>query len=430
MINSQPQLDMEHTTAAMKSRKITYILLHFPYLTETFVAEEMYAIQEKGVNVQIVSLLQPGSGPIQSVSHSLLPNCWYAPGLASLQLWRSQVVVFMRSPILYLKLLWTLLSQPYPHEALFLFAKRVLIFTKAVSTSEYLRDQEIDLLHTHFAWLPGAATWIVARLLGIPFTVTAHAYDIYAKSELLKLVVAEADHVFTISEYNRRVIDEKCNCPQGHVSVLRCGIDYDKVTGAWKKADPSAGDSRVRVMSVGSLNEKKGHEYLIEACALLAERNVSVSCSIFGGGERKGELQDKIDGLGVGEFVRLLGPTPQEEIMVAFAEHDIFALAAVIAKNGDRDGIPVVLMEAGAYGLPLVSTVVSGIPELVQHGRTGLVVPERDAHALADALQQLALDPALRRRLGVTASKTVRDSYNIERNAEQFIDSLDLVLKV
>lgn len=412
----------------MKYPKIAYILLHFPYLTETFVAEEMDAVKRRGIDLQIVSLLEPGSGPMQSVSKALLPDCWYAPGLTSMRLWGVQFVAFLRAPLLYMRLLWTLLAQPNPGGLFGSVAKRVVIFMKAVATAEHLRGQGIELLHTHFAWLPGAATWIVARLLGIPFTVTTHAYDIYAKSELLDLVVTQADHVFTISQYNRNVIEEKCNCDPGHVSILRCGIRYDKMNTGTHVDRSKTDNSSIRIISVGSLNDKKGHDYLIEACALLVEQNLPVTCSIFGGGRRFDELQNKIADLGVEKQVRLLGPKPQEDIVDAFQQHDIFVLAAVVAANGDRDGIPVVLMEAGAYGMPLISTNVSGIPELVQHERTGLVVPERDPGALADAIQRLAADPALRHRLGQRASALVHDEYDIDRNAEIFTRAIESVL--
>ena len=408
--------------------KIAYILLHFPYLTETFVAEEMDAVKRRGIDLQIVSLLEPGSGPIQSVSKALMPDCWYAPGLTSVRLWGVQFVVFLRAPALYIRLLWTLLAQPHQGRPFGSLAKRVVIFLKAVATAEHLRGQGIELLHTHFAWLSGAATWVTARLLGLPFTVTTHAYDIYAKSELLDLVVTQADHVFTISEYNRNVIEEKCNCTPGHVSVLRCGIRYDKMKTGAQVDRARADSSSIRIMSVGSLNDKKGHDYLIEACALLAKRELSLTCSIFGDGRRYDELQSKIVDLGIEKQVHLLGPKPQEEIVDAFHQHDIFVLAAVVAANGDRDGIPVVLMEAGAFGLPLISTNVSGIPELVQHERTGLIVPERDPSALADAIQRLATDPALRRRLGERASALVHEEYEIDHNAESFTRSIESVL--
>jgi glycosyltransferase involved in cell wall biosynthesis len=168
---------------------------------------------------------------------------------------------------------------------------------------------------------------------------------------------------------------------------------------------------------VGALQAKKGHAYLIAACHLLKERGLGFNCTIIGGGPTEAALRQQIQASGLQDRVELLGARSHPEIIAAYRQHDLFVLASVVAPGGDRDGIPVVLMEAGKAGLPLISTRVSGIPELVRHNQTGWLVPPGDTAALADAIAALAANPAMRARLGKNARALVEAQFNIESNA-------------
>jgi glycosyltransferase involved in cell wall biosynthesis len=297
-------------------------------------------------------------------------------------------------------------------------AKRVVIFLKAVAVARLLQEEDVELLHAHFAWLSGAAAWICSSLLEVPFTVTVHAFDVYASTDLLPLVTSRAAHVIAISEYNLQHLVSRGLRQEGSVSVVHCGVDMHNFADCLPSVDGRR-DGVVRILCVGSLNAKKGHDYLIRACRVLKERGLSFSCTIIGGGVREAKIRDEIASYGVQEQVTLRGPCTQPEVIDALHEHDVFVLASVVAPNGDRDGIPVVLMEAGAAGLPVVSTHVSGIPELVRHGQTGWLVPPGDEHALADAIATLAGNPALRRRLGRNARAVVEAEFNIEASASR-----------
>jgi colanic acid/amylovoran biosynthesis glycosyltransferase len=406
----------------MTQLRVVYLLLHFPYLTETFVAEEIQAVQAQGVDVQIVSLLGPDAGQPQPLSERLLPRCWYAPSLTAWSLWRAQFYFLSKQPRLYLSLLVTLLSRPYPNQPLSLFAKRLVIFLKAVAVAARLRDDPVNLFHAHFAWLPGAAAWVCARLLQRPFSVTAHAYDLFASADLLNLVAQEADQVVAISEYNRHFISKTTGRPREAIAVIRCGIDLGNFAGIQPVAHTQEAGDRLRLIAVGSLNHKKGHEVLIEACQLLKERQIPFVCNIIGRGEGEARLAELISRLGLQQHVYLRGALPNPAILAEYGRHDLFVLASVVAPNGDRDGIPVVMMEAGACGLPLVSTAVSGIPELVRHGKTGLLAPPEDARSLADAITTLAANPLLRQELGEAARALVQEEYNIAINAQRLVE--------
>jgi colanic acid/amylovoran biosynthesis glycosyltransferase len=401
--------------AAMRPLKVAYLLLYFPKLTETFVATEIESIRSRNIDVRIISLLSAGSGPVQSLSQKLLQYTWYAPSVLNWALWRAQVYFLFKSSWLYMSLLATLLTQPCPKRPLTLFLKRLVIFLKAVSVAHYLQGTGIDLLHSHFAWLPGAATWICARLLGIPFTVTVHAYDIYSsKNDLLPLISRQAAHVVAISEFNRQHVACLGTCGPEQISVIHCGLNLSLFHPQLERGLDQPIGSVLRILSVGSLVAKKGHLTLIRACYLLRERGSKFSCTIIGGGPEDFALRQQIEGYGLQLHVRLLGACSHPEIMAAYDEHDLFVLACTVAPDGDRDGIPVALMEAGKKGLPLVSTAISGIPELVRDGETGILVPPDDAIALGDTIARLAADPALRARLGRNARELVETEFSIE----------------
>lgn len=400
-----------------RSLNVAYVLLHFPYLTETFIAEEIQAILSHGIHVQIVSLLKPGPGPAYPLSQELLCYARYAPGLMTFALWKAQLYFLYRSSRVYFDLLVTLLRSPCPKQPLMLFAKRMMIFLKAVAVAYQLKDSGVHLLHSHFAWLSGAAAWICARLLGLPFTVTAHAYDIYASTDLLGLVMGQAAQVVTISEYNRRWMAGMGLRQAESISVIHCGVNLKQFEYQPRMQARRPASGPLRILSVGSLVAKKGHSHLIEACKLLRQQELDFTCTIIGDGIEESRLHEQIALCGLQNQVKLLGARSHPEVVAAYRQHDLFVLASIVTPNGDRDGIPVVMMEAGALGSPLISTQVSGIPELVRHNETGWLVPPGDVVALAESIATLAANPALRIQLGQNARALVEAEFNIETNA-------------
>lgn len=392
--------------------EVVYILLRFPYLTETFIAEEIRNIQMQGLNLRIYSLLRGRDELIHPVSQRLLPQVRYAPGLASGALWLAQAYYLFKSPGTYLAVLRTLLKEPSPR--LSFLAKRMDIFLKSVWLARELERTSVELLHTHFAWLSAAAAFTVSRLLGLPFTFTAHAYDIYSeKNDLLRLAARSAGRIITISEANKQaILAMNPGLPPERVVVLHCGIDLN----CFRSPPARPADHILQITSVGSLLPKKGHEFLIRACHELLDQHVDFQCVIAGSGRLQQSLADLIDDLGLEKNVTLAGARPQDWIRDQLAKSDLFILASVTEGRGDRDGIPVAIMEAMAMGVPVVSTRVSGIPELVRDEETGLLVAERDPHQLATAIMRLASDEPLRQRVVKNALDLVTREYDITRN--------------
>lgn len=402
-----------------KRSRVAYILLHFPFLTETFVAEEINALVAQGVDVYIVSLLAKGLGPISGTSSKLLERTWYAPSVISARTWMAQIRYLWRNPLLYFAIFRQFHACPYPKRFVPSFCRRLAIFLKAVTAAEHLDSLRIDLFHAHFAWLSAAGAWICARLLKRPFSVTVHAFDVFCSTDILPLIFGEAEHIICISEYNRQYVRKLGYASDEKISVVHCGIDTTsfllRERGDRRRKAP------LKIVSVGTLRYKKGHQVLIEACNILREQGVSFECSIVGGGDQRG-YQDQIRRLNLTGTVRLLGARVHEEIGRLCNDGDIFVLACTIDKSGDRDGIPVALMEAGALGMAIVSTDVSGIPELIVPEKTGLIVPAENPERLAAAIVRLANDEELCERLGKNAAAYVREHFDVWRNSQLLLE--------
>lgn len=398
---------------------MAYVLLRFPFLTETFVADEIWEMQQQGVPVRLYSLLRPPEEPVHPTSQHLAKDTQYAPEFFSSRLWWAQIYFFVRSPIKYITLLVQLIRQPYPRSFGALFLKRGFIFLKAVSLALALKDASVKVIHSHFAWLSGAAAMVISSLLDIPFTVTLHAYDIYASNDLLCLIVRSASHIIAISEYNKQMVLDACPGIEGDaISVIHCGINLDLFT-------PRARIHRegpLSILSIGSLIEKKGHEYLIRACRQLKARGIDFRCTIIGKGPSEGSLRQLVRDCNLEGYVVLAGSRPRDDVLDAYHRSDLFVLASVVGRSGDRDGIPVVLMEALAMQTPVISTEVSGIPELVRHNNTGWLVLERDPTAIAEAIAELAYDDRLRARLAHNGRALVEREFDIKGNVSRLIN--------
>jgi glycosyltransferase involved in cell wall biosynthesis len=392
--------------------QVAYVLLRFPWLSETFVAEEIGKMQGNRVRLHIYSLLRGHDALVHPSSQRLLPQVRYAPGVFSASLWFAQAYYLFGSPVEYVSLLLTALRQPSPRLSFYL--KRFDVFLKAVWVAKQLRPASVKLVHAHFAWLSALAGMIIGRLLDIPLTVTAHAYDIYSvKNDLLRLAASRADQIVTISETNKRAILTMNSKLQAEkVKVIHCGIDL----GYFRPPPAKSAGSILQITSVGRLASKKGHEYLIRACSELQAQGIDFHCVVVGSGELEQSLKNLVDELGLAEEVTLAGAQSQGWVRDRLCSSDLFVLASITDAGGDRDGIPVSIMEAMAMEVPVISTRVSGIPELVHPEITGLLVPERDPKALAAAMIRMANDKSLRRSVTQNALDLVRKEYDINKS--------------
>jgi glycosyltransferase involved in cell wall biosynthesis len=279
-----------------------------------------------------------------------------------------------------------------------------------------LQQDGLGLVHAHFAGMAARTAYWINQFFGIPFSFTAHANDIFAPRDFVvslpKLLDAAAA-IVTVSDYAVR--DLKTRFPASAAKVHRVynGVDFSR----FHPPDPGSGTPAI--VSIGRLIEKKGFADLISACALLTSRRRAFVCEIIGEGPLEETLRAQIAGADVGGCVRLAGPQTQAQIALRLAHATIFVLPCTRDADGGMDNLPTVIMEAMAAGLPVISTPLGGIPEMVEHEVNGELVPERDPAAICAAMERLISDPQRARRLGDKGRQIAREKFSIETSARQ-----------
>jgi glycosyltransferase involved in cell wall biosynthesis len=304
---------------------------------------------------------------------------------------------------------------------------------QAVALADRLLDApEVRHLHAHFAHGTTTVTWLAAEIAGLPFSFTGHARDIYSEelnpNGLLGRKLRAARFAVTCTQANRRHLLQLTPDATVHLVYHGLGADFARLVEREPAGTPVA-NGRLRVLGVGRLVAKKGFDVLVDACAGLARRDVPFEALIVGQDDQHGEaVRRRIAALGLEGCVFLPGPMGQAELSREYRRASVFCLPCRVLP-GDRDGLPNVLVEAMASGVPVVTTGVSGIPELVSHETNGLLVPPDDPEALADALMRLHEDRELAGRLARAGNATVRESFDgdvlARRLADLFLEALE-----
>lgn len=283
------------------------------------------------------------------------------------------------------------------------------------------RDLRERVTHIHSQWINSGGTIAMygAWLLDVPFSFTGHAADLFRERCALEDKIRRAEFIVCISEFHRRFYLQLGAQPK-QLLLAYCGIDLD-----WfypSKRERSSGQP-YRILSSGRLVEKKGFGYLIDACRILADRGERFECMIGGDGELEGELRAQVERLGLSERITLTGRALLQEKIVDFMHGgDVYVLPCVWASDNDVDGLPQMLMEAMACGLPAISTRLVGIPDLVRNEETGLLVEPNDPVALADAIRRLMHDRLLGARLAEAGRHWVGERFNLRTCLEPLID--------
>jgi glycosyltransferase involved in cell wall biosynthesis len=278
-------------------------------------------------------------------------------------------------------------------------------------------------LHAHFIDRAATVALVAARFLGATYSVTAHAREIYVDAFLLPERMGGARFVATCTEYNRRHLAAIADGSSDRIVRLYHGLDLATYLSL-ERAAPDAAEPPL-LLSVAQLAERKGLRHLVDACAILASRGRSFICEIVGDGPLRSALESQVRALGVEDSVRLTGPLPYPAVVERYRRAAVFSLPCIVAPDGDRDGIPNVILEAMAAMVPVVSTAVSGIPEVLRHEETGLIVPQGDALALADAIERLLDDRELGSRIAATARDFVAAEFDLDRNVNRLVDQFE-----
>ena len=310
-----------------------------------------------------------------------------------------------------------------PMESLDLFLKvkghvGTKIAVVGLSLASRIRETDTNLLFAHFASGPAASAWMISRLTGLPFGFTAHAYDIFKDSvdrDFLREKCEGASFIRCISEYNRRYLTKITGVEEEKFPVIHCGLDTERFKP--RSSDEIKYKSGNIILVVANLVPKKGLKYLIEALSSPMLKELGARAIILG----DGPLRDGLVALAteLGADVKFMGNISNEEVGYYYDSATVFILPSVKAPDGDMDGIPVALMEAMASGVPVISTNISGIPELIEDGKGGILVPEKDPKALAEAIKVILTDVDIRERFSIEGRKKVIRDFDIRDVAKK-----------
>jgi glycosyltransferase involved in cell wall biosynthesis len=397
-------------------RAVAFLLKGYPRLSETFIAQEIRALEARGLDIRIVSLRHPTDAKRHAVHGeihapvSYLPEYLYQEPRRVLRAWRA----VRRRPGYRAALsawLADLRRDPTPN--------RGRRFGQALVLAHEL-PADVGALHAHFLHTPASVARYTALLCGLPWSVSAHAKDIWTTPDWEKREkLAEARWAVTCTAANCAHL--RGLAPGADVALVYHGLDLARFPAPPVPASTRSGRDAVdpvRLLTVGRLVEKKGMDVLIEALARLPP-DVAWRLDHVGGGPLSPAMRRLAERRGVSLRIRWHGPSTQEEVLRRYREADLFVLASRIARDGDRDGLPNVLMEAQSQGLAVLASNLSAVPELVEDGVTGCLVPPEDAGALARELERLIRDPGLRDRLGRAGQDRVGSRFSLEAGIDR-----------
>lgn len=390
---------------------IGFLLKTYPKLSETFILNEILELERQGLNLHIFSLRRPPARRTHPGVAQVKAPVTYLPSLLpefdpvqEKELLDTHLALFHQDNGTYFKALQFYMERPEE--------RRLHEFLQGGYLAWKLQELGITHLHAHFANVPTATAEIAQAFTGLSYSITAHAKDIYlSDSGALDRRMAKAEFVLTCTDFNRRYL-EQISTSRTPIHLAYHGLDVNRFSPA-----PKTQQSEIPlILSVGRFCEKKGFPYLLKACHTLKQVGLSFRCAIVGYGPLEKSIRKQISTLGLDDHITLVGKLTQDQLIEYYQQADIFVLPCLVTDDGDRDGIPNVLLEAMAMEVPVVSTTISGISELVESNQNGVLVPEKDALSLAQALEGLMRQPELRTTLGKAGRLTVLEKFGLTRN--------------
>ncbi len=385
-----------------------YLCERLPSFVQTFVYREIEAMARLGMKPFIVSIRRPDDPP--ETAAAMDAPVFYLPEGAEI---RTKIDKDRELGRLHAKL-----HRAIPKHRQFPDAQRMF---EAAWLGPILQAAGIRHVHAHFGGLAARTAWWLRKLFGMTYSFTGHANDIFCETDFPvtnEMLVRHAKFVVTETDYSRRWMEEKHPFARGRIFRVFNGIQMEGLP----EAKPA--DGIPRIVSVGRYVEKKGFPDLIEACALLRAKGVAFECEIIGGGEMEAELAAHIERLNLADCVKLLGPRSQTEVRERIAAARVFALACQKERDGGSDNLPTVIMEAMAIGVPVVSTRIAGVPEMVDEGETGFLTAEHDVPAFACAMEKLLADPALAAAFGDRAKLRAQSKFAANQTATALAELL------
>lgn len=389
------------TTHAMPESHIGYVLKRYPRYSETFIVNEILAHEAAGQQLTIFSLLAPGDTHFQDAIARVRAPVYYLlaeRGLRASDFWQGLRGVDLAQ---------------LPADAA---DEDGRIVYQAALLARAVRSHGLTHLHAHFATQATSVARLASYLSGCSYSFTAHAKDIFHNdvSALdLSRKLADASATVSVSDFNVDYLQQHYGLAAERVQRIYNGLELDRFSYS------APYHRRPHIVAVGRLVEKKGFPVLIDACGLLAAAGVDFTCEIIGAGPLEQALHEQIKQRGLGRCISLLGPRPQQEIIERVRAGAMFVAPCIQATDGDRDGLPTVLLEAMALGTPSIASDVTGIPEIIQDEITGLLLPQHNPQALSMAMQRLLHNPELGQHMARAARRLIETEFDIHTNAAQ-----------
>jgi len=388
------------------------ILKGYPRISETFISNEIRLLEKLGFVTHLFSMRQPRENFTHDSVKKIRAAVDYLP----------ETLIKPLPRLLYHNLCLAV-KKPGIYGAALKIAYRRFLRTRKSATIKHLLqagylvhrllpERGVTHLHAHFAHSPTSVAMFTSQLTGLPFSFTAHAKDIYTSDpRQIREKIGLARFVVTCTDYNRKHLRELSDGSTTSIHRNYHGIDikffYDK------NETPKIPVQPYQILTIARLTAKKGLPTIYQALRILCDQGVSVHHTHIGGGEDREKIMSLIKDLDLGSVTRLLGTQPHQVVLEHYKNADLFVLGCEVAPNGDRDGIPNVLMESMAMGLPVVATNISGIPELVANETTGLLVPPGQPDKLAEAMLRMLTDAELRNRvIAAGKQRVVREFDN------------------
>ena len=363
----------------MSRPNVVYLVSRFPVTSETFIVRELDALDRADkYDVEIRSLFPSPDEAVHDIARRWSPRL-IRPSTADAVTGFGWAL--LTRPLAVMSALLTV-TRGYLRRPPLLVRAMITVLLACAHARDLSRRSGPSHIHAHYATYPALAAWVCCRLVGTSYSFTVHAHDLYVDTSMLDRKIADARYVVTISNYNRALLEQH-NPTHTPIRVVHAGID----TAAYHfrpRAIPA--DGEVRALTVASLQQYKGHAVLLEALAMGGPEVDRITLDLIGDGALRGELETLADRLGLRDRVRFLGSCSEDAVRASLDAADVFVLPSIVADDGQMEGLPVALMEALACGVPTVSTELSGIPEIVVDGVTGLLAAPGDAASLNDTL--------------------------------------------
>jgi colanic acid/amylovoran biosynthesis glycosyltransferase len=400
--------------------RIAYLVSQYPAASHTFIRREILGLRARGVRIDTFSVRRPtGVEKLADVDQQETRATWYVLPAQLERLAKSHARALLGRPLAYSRTLRRALRHRVPGVRALLWS--VFHFVESIDLARELESRGVEHLHNHFANAGANVGYLAAHFLDLGWSLTLHGtseFD-YPAGQLLAEKIQAARFVACVTHFGRaqamRIVHPE---HWRKFVIVRAGIDPPSVAPV-----PRSAGARPILMCVARLSPEKGHAGLIEAFSRLVAEGVDADLELLGEGPDRARIEQQIQSLGLSERVRLHGQVPEDQVLVAMTR------ATILVASSFMEGLPVVLMEALALGVPVVAPCVAGIPELVEHGVSGLTFPPGDWERLAQLLRELLADPALRERLAQAGRRRVEAEFLVERSLEPLLAAFESTLQ-